>query len=714
MSVTMPGKTPLDLPPGDPSAVDDLVRDVEGAGYRLASLADVLAGPAAAAPGWLGADATAATTQLARVAGITRAAADAVLAARSRLSAHGELLRDTRREVTALREEQDEDFRSAWRRLGDAQDLQLAVMTGAPAWAGEVAEVEASEARRCRRHRVLLEELADDAAATARALADAGRPLGGTGRAGDGGRVLAHLAAELPGWGDPELASRGVELAARLRNGPLTPSERAALAAEAAAYSGSPAFATTLVRGLGTEGVAGLLRALGSDPVEAADDPVAALLAAALGAAVPGDHRRDGIAAALGATYVRADDLGADAIAIGMAAVLVAGERSGGPRAGTVAEWARQLLRRERHLGTPAGMTVTGWGRRGEAGDPLAVAVGTLARSGDPGAAAALLADGAVWEGALGRFWGDDGAALGEVVRLAGSDAGAAGERAVLAGLETIGAGLVAGDPDDRTLDRGVVEAVSRDLAAAVAAHVDVVAGALSSVATERGGEAVGDVLRGLGSVSVDRQAAATLEQALAGWAAAQPHDLAGSSRSEPLPAVAVPSAYLAVREYGQRLSHAMDGFEVQDEAEDEAALWDWTAGLLLEVVSYAPAKPVGLLADVVGAYAPLLLGVDGSYEVGPDGGLRFDADDAVDGALAVLPPELSGRAAAVGAQAEASFRRAGAVLGAPAAPDGVRRDYAAATTDLVADLAGGQLIDGAKDRATRAATISEFLPGRR
>ncbi|MGY1802004.1 hypothetical protein ACI78T_01840 [Blastococcus sp. SYSU D00922] len=710
----MPDKAPLELPPGDPSAVDDLVRDVEGAGLRLAGLADSLAGPAASAPGWLGADATAATAELARVAGIARAAADAVLSATGRLSTHGELLRDTRREVTALREEQDEDFRAAWQRLGDVENPQLAVMTGAPAWTGVVAEVEASEARRRRRHRLLLEELADDAAATARALADAGRPVGGTGRPGDGGRVLAHLAAELPGWGHPELAARGVELAARLMGGPLTPPERAALAAEAAAYAGSPAFATTLVRGLGAEGVEGLLVALGWDPAEAADDPVAGLLASALGAAVPGDHPRDGVAAALGATYVRPDDAGADAVAIGMAAVLVAGERSGGPRAGTVAEWARQLLLRERNLGTPAGMTVTGWGRRGEAGDPAAVAVGTLARSGDAGAAAALLGDGKVWEAALGRFWGDDGAALGEVVRLAGGDAGAAGERAVRAGLETIGAGLVAGDPDDRVLDREVAEGVSRDLAAAASAHVDLVAGALSSVATENGGEDAGDLLKGLGYVTVDRQAAATVEQALAGWATAQPHDLAGSSRWEPLPAVAVPAAYLAVQEYGQRLTHAMDGFEIQDEAEDKAALWDWTAGLLLEVVSYAPAKPVGLVADVVAAYGPLLLGMDGSYEVGPDRGLRFDEDDAAAVALAALPPDLAGRAAAVEAQAEASFRRAAGALGAPEAPDSVPRDYAAATSDLAGDLFGGRLLDEYKDRATRGAGVSDFLPGSR
>lgn len=201
MSVGMPEPAPLDMPSGDPAAVDDLVRDVAGAAYRLAGLAGQLAGSAAAAPGWLGADAVAAETELARVAEITRGSAEAVLTAAGRLSTHGGLLRDTRREVTALRAEQDEDFRIAWQRLGEIEDPRLAVMTGSSAWVGVVAELEAAESRRRRRHALVLEELADDASATVRELADACRSVAVPGGQATGGVSWRTWARRCPGGG---------------------------------------------------------------------------------------------------------------------------------------------------------------------------------------------------------------------------------------------------------------------------------------------------------------------------------------------------------------------------------------------------------------------------------------------------------------------------------------------------------------------------------
>src|SRR4051812_6973481 len=122
----------------------------------------------------------------------------------------------------------------------------------------------------------------------------------------------------------------------------MRPEERVAFAAEAAAYARSPAFAGALVRGLGEAGVGQLFVLLGQDP-EGPDNPLAALLASALGAAVPGEGEHDGVAAVLSATYVRADDRygPSDTAAAGMAAVLSAGIRpaGGGPRMATVAEW---------------------------------------------------------------------------------------------------------------------------------------------------------------------------------------------------------------------------------------------------------------------------------------------------------------------------------------------------------------------------------------
>lgn len=715
MTAGVPDPIPLEDPPGDPAAVEELARDVAGAAFLLTGLADGLCGPAATAPGWLGDDATAAEGQVARVAGIVRDVAAAVLRATGRLSAHGELLRETHRCVGRLREEQAEDHRAAWRRLGQIADPRLAVMTGSPSWVGVVEELEAAEASRRRRHEVLLEELRDDAMETVRVLADAARPIGGTGRPGDDGRVLAHLATELPGWGRPELATRGRALADALVRSRLRPEERAALATEAAALAGSPAFATALIRGLGEVGFGQLLVLLGQHP-DGPDHPLAAVLASALGAAEPGNGERDGVSAVLGATYVRSDDrYGAEATAAGMAAVLAAGLRApgGGPRMATVGEWARQLLVREQVQALPAGIAPASSGRPGDAADPAAFAVGIVARGGEPEVAAALLGDDRVWEAALLRFWGDGGTALGELVAEAARDSGPAGDRAVRVGLETIGGGLVEGDPSDRTVGRENVAAVSPALGAAVAAHVTVVTGPLTALASGDVDEGTGQLVKGLGSVSVDRRAAAAVGAALWDWSAAQPLDLAGSGPASPLPAVAAPSAFLAVQEFGQRLTYALDGFELQEEAQNKEAFWNWTAGLALQLISYAPVKPVAVAADVVNAYGPILLDMDGTFDQQEDRGLRFDADGAARGALAFLPQDRAAQAYAVGVQAEAAFRRSADTLGVPASPESPPEDWLGATLDLVTGGAGDLMGDELVDRAGRNGA-RDLLPGRK
>lgn len=704
MTVVMPDRVPLEMPPGDPEAVAELVTDVAGAAFWLAVLRDRLWGPAASAPGWLGEDAAAAVAQVVRVAALARDAAAAVLGATGRLSAHGELLRETRRGVTRLRAEQEEDHRAAWRRLQGVDDIVTAMRTGAPEAVAIVEDFEATEAARRRRHAVLLEELAEDAAATARVLADAAGPVGGTGRPGDEDRVLAYLAAELPGWGNPELTARGRALADALVRAPATPEERAALAAEATAYAGNPVFATALIRGLGDVGVGQLLMLLGQDP-DGPDNPMAALLASALGAAVPGDGEHDGVAAVLGATYVRADDRygSSDMAAAGMAAVLSAGTRSagGGPRLVTVGEWARQLLLRERVQALPAGMAPAGTPWRRDARDPAALAVGILARGGEPEVAATLLGDERVWEALLLRFWGDGGIALAELVAEAGRDAGPAGDRAVRVGLGTVGAGLFEGDPSDWTVDRDMVAAVAPALGQAVAAHVPVVTGALTAVATGEVGAGTEHLLKGLGYLTVDRQAAATVDAGLTDWSRMQSRDLAGSGPAAPLPAAAVPSAYLAVQNYGQRLAHALDGFELREDAQNKELLWNWTAGLALDLVSYVPFKPVSFAADVINAYGPILLDTDGTFDNPGDRGLRYGAEDAVRKALAALPPERAAQAHALQVQAEAAYGRTAEALGRPEAPVSPPPDWAGATIELLT----GELADRVKSGAS---------PGRR
>jgi hypothetical protein len=429
------------------------------------------------------------------------------------------------------------------------------------------------------------------------------------------------------------------------------------------------------------------------------------LLASALGAAVPGEGEHDGVAAVLSATYVRADDRygPSDTAAAGMAAVLSAGIRvaGGGPRMATVGEWARQLLVRERVQALPAGLPRGGPPWRRDAGDPAALAVSILVGGGEPEAAAALLGDRRVWEASLLRFWGDGGTALGELIAEAARDAGPAGDRAVRIGLETVGAGLFEGDPSDWTVDRDTVVAVAPALADAVAAHVPVVTGALTAVATGDVGARTEHLLKGLGYVTVDRQVAATVGDALRDWSGTQPLDLARSGPAAPSPAVAVPSGYLAVQEYGQRLAHALDGFELQEEAENKELFWSWTVGLALDLVSHVPLKTIGIAADLVNGYGPILLGMDGTFDVPVDRGLRFDAEDAVADSLAALPPDLAVQAHAVRMQADASYRRTAAALGLPEPPESPE-------TDLVGplvEIAVGQLADLAE---------SEIRPGRR
>ncbi|WP_324274455.1 hypothetical protein [Blastococcus brunescens] len=237
------------------------------------------------------------------------------------------------------------------------------------------------------------------------------------------------------------------------------------------------------------------------------------------------------------------------------------------------------------------------------------------------------------------------------------------------------------------------------------------------AAASDGAGGAGGDLLKGLGYVTVDRQAAATVEAALSEWAGEQSHDLSGTSRTHPLPAVAVPAAYVAVQEYGQRLTYALDGFDLQAEAESRERLWNWTAGWVLEVASYVPFKPVGLVADVLGAYGPVLFDMDGTYEQGPDRGLRFGADVAGAEALATVPPSLAARAEAVQGQSEASYRRTAALLGDPAAPTSPEKDWVGPALDLLTGGMADMAADELRERAGHEAAHGPFgglRPGRR
>jgi hypothetical protein len=702
MTVFVPDPIPLEMPPGDPAAVDELVSDVAGAGFRLAVLRDELSGPAASAAGWLGQDAVAAAGQVVRVAGLAREVAAAVLGARSRLSAHGELLRETRRGVSRLREEQEEDRRAAWGRLQGLPAVTTAMRTGAPEAVAIVEEFEAAEAARRRRHAVLLEAVADDASATARVLADAGRSVGGSGRPGDEGRVLAYLAAELPGWGDRELLRRGTELADAM-SGLLSPAERESLARDVVAYAGSAAFAGAFLAGLGEYGLREMLALFGDGDL-GPDSALAHVVAGALGAAFPAGAGRDRIDAVLTATYIDPDEIGAypDLVALGMGTVLVAGGAAG-PRSETVLTWARQLLARERTqggglIGARAVDRAHPLHESVVAGDPMAVMAQGLVRADDRASAAALLSDRRVWDVLLSRSWDDHHAVLGQLVACAGTADGAAGEVAVRAGLEALGAGLADGDPDDWTVDRSAAAVVAPALGAAVAAHVSVATEALSRGVDGRLGTRDGDILRGLGYLTLDERAVRAVSDALHGWVLTQPVALEGTGPSSPLPTVAVPAAFVAVREYGQRLAYALHGFEQQEAAERRSRQWDATIGLAGNFVRRAgPGVAVGLVVD----YAAILLDLDGTWTNGSDDGLFLHEEDAVQTALDGLAVEGGDDLGAVTAQAGTAYDRTLDALGTPKPPTSPQKDWGAPLKKAVLDVGVDQLTDVGKRALT-------------
>ena len=98
-----PAKIPLDTPPGDPAAIDDVVRSVAGAAHVLAVLAGDLDGPAATAPGVArGRRGGGRCRDRAGVRDLVREVGGAVLIATGHLSAHADRLRDAVRQVGEL------------------------------------------------------------------------------------------------------------------------------------------------------------------------------------------------------------------------------------------------------------------------------------------------------------------------------------------------------------------------------------------------------------------------------------------------------------------------------------------------------------------------------------------------------------------------------------------------------------------------------------
>jgi hypothetical protein len=684
MTVQMPTPIPLEMPPGDADAIADLARDVGSAGRCLASVDARISGPAADAPGWLGADATVAAGQVLDMSTLIRRAHEAVARAGERLAAHAEFLLETRSGIRALRHEQDEQFRAAWRRWYTLPDLQAQLMIGGPEVRAIVADIEAGEATRRRRHRALLEEVGDDATATARVLADSCAVVGGRGRSGDSKRVVAYLAAQLPGWGDRELGRLARALATGLTNGNPTTKSRAA--SDAAAYAGSPAFATALFAALGVEGVAYVLRDLGAGDTYPADSPVARMLAAAFGAADLGDSTGASVERVLDAEYVPPEDgfEQVQDVVTGLAMVLAAGGTmpSGGVATRIVASWSRQFLLWENQQRDRIGTRSVA--RVPEVGDPTGLAIGILARRGDPGVAAGLLDDPAVWKAALRRLYDDGGAALGEVIAQAGQEGGERGDRVLRMGLAAAGAGRAGEDPMAWTVNRQTLEGVAPGFGAAVSAHVDVAVEALAVGVDGHLSRSQPDVLAGLGYLTLDGGAAAAIEQALTAWARVRPEALAGTGPQEPLHAAAVLGAFVAVQEFAQRTDHAMNAMEDRALAQAKQQLEEHTWGLVATLLP----GPTGMVAGLLEGGKSLVLHLDGTWIDRPDRGLVFDRADAAALARRALAPQGVAEERAVLRQARAAYDGTAASMPVREAPMSPKADLTS-LLDVGTDLAG-------------------------
>ncbi|WP_448626807.1 hypothetical protein [Geodermatophilus sp. URMC 64] len=656
--MTVPVPVPLDQP-GDPAALADLGSAVTGAAFRTGVLAAHLAGPAASAPGWLGADAAAAAEQVAAVTALVRDLHGSLTTAADRLAVHAAVLDDVRGRISALRRAQEDDFAALSARGVAPADPDALV----PA----VEELLAAEAARRCEHAALLAELDADAAATAGTLSLAVTGLGGTGSPGQEARVRVHLAAVLPGWGDGELGARGWSAAAGL-GGPVTAAEIDGIAREGLPYAARPAYAGALLANLGVDGVRHLLVVLGRE--RSPSPELARFLATALGAARAPESGAGPLADVLAAGYVDPDDPDGvpDQVAAGIGALLTAvPAAAGGVRAETAAGWGEQILVRERRQGVSAA------DRLGLLGaDLVELAVQRVADSGDPAAGAVLLRGREAWDALLARRWTDDGRALATVVEAAGAEPGPAGDAAVRAGLAALGNGLSPEGSGTWTVDRDTAALIAPALGSAVAAHAGAVAGLLGAAGA---GDPLAlpddEVLRGLGHLTVDPEAAAAVQSALDARTTTAPSD-----------AVAARGALVAVREYGQRLDHALDGFAAMSQAVDRRFTYDVTVRLTAwgfdQVVGRTP--PGELASAVVDAGVDglaALVDADGSWELPPDDGLVFDREDAAAAAAVLAPADDPVAADELGRQARAAFDRAIRALGVPQppSPEGDVRD---------------------------------------
>lgn len=587
MTDSLPPRIDLPLPEGRPAELAELVNALAGAAFHAGVLDAHLTGPAASAPGWLGADSAAAAEQVGRTATLTREVCDALTGACHRLDAHHQLLVAAIGRIRAMRGAQDDDFAHARVRIDALEGAYGADGAEAQAEAAVLDELRAVEHARAREHARVIDEVARDASDTARLLGRSCRAVGGLGRPDDGGRVLTYLTHELPGWGEQELASlaaEGAGLGAQLAH--ASPDTVAALLEEHRGMLAAPAFAVAFVATIGPDV---LLRFVQWAGLAVGADELPVMLGALMGAADSAAHGDPRIRWTLEAPLSVLMDA---TTAVGLGRIAGAPGFTPGYRQLMVSRLAAQerdqpTLRRDELAIAP-----------GE--DPLAAAMDALAAAHAPDEAAIVLADPAIWPGLLARQWTEGTSALERLIRAA-AESTASGSEAAAVVLDAFGglADALAGPAGFGAPERFSVPAVSGAVGDLVAAHYPVVTASLE--AAEGGPGVVRHplddgalrTLSGLGIVTQNLHARNTVLEALV---RRMQEELPDPSPGAPTPAAFVTGGVFAAFAFGEQASIHERLYSAAEREAEDAAAW----ALITSALAALPLSRLGNLRNAV------------------------------------------------------------------------------------------------------------------
>ena len=692
----VPDPVPLDPPAGSPDAVDDAARATVAAARLLDELTDRLTGARATA--WRGADADAAEARRGRIARMSGDGADVLYRIALRLAGHADVLREVQARIAVLQAAQGDEFAFARDRVAVTHDPTDPL---APDPADVLARLAAAEAERAAEHVRLTARVDDDAADTVRVFSGAAELAAGSPRF-DSDAALLRLASLLPAWGTPEVARRGYLLARAVRDDEEFSTDELIAAARADAdLAADPAYAAAFLAGLRPHLVTGwLATAWGGAP---ADDPRTDLMARVLSAL---DRDSSGPPWLTGLLDGARGAGELPSVAGGLGAVLARAKATGlaGPPPALAAAWTRSLAQEERATGYPTDLGVAPAGADPYASDPLALLAEAMVEQRAALEVARAMSDRDAWTVVLSRTWNEP--ALRDALITTVADAPSEAARPALRnGLVALGTGLEDGDPHDWPFVEDRIKEAAPVLATALLRHPDVVVDPLAGVAAGSVDTVSVTALRGLAvTVALDAGPVAGTggrvgEQIAQALSRPRPGFLPADGS---VPDVAVPAAFVAVREHGTRLAHTMEQHRRRDEAEAKAQIWEWTFGIGFTLAGAHPTW--GRVAAPVEVLVTDALDTDGSWTNTPDLREHHPATNALAGAVTGLEPGSPERGGAA-REALLAYAKTLQVLGTPVPP--VAPDDSLGEK-LVAAVVG-DAVDGAVGRRLR---VQEGLDG--